>query len=420
MITEEINLCKSEQSVVALGGMMNKNFSSTWLVSFSLLILMLLGSLPVLQASTVGALVPVAATVVPQERPDVAYDVINNRCLVVYSEGSGGGAEIMGQLISATGALIGGPFNISSHAGQPDTQPAVAYKAATQEYLVAWRYGVGVSTNDIYARRVSLSGMPIGASIPIATTPTDETGPDVAADPLTTGRYLVVWWEVGSASNRGRFVRNDGTLDGGSFQLFTFVRNGPRVAYGDSSTADYFLTATTDAMGQALVRTVKPGPSLGPVVKVNVLPTLIGSISPALAFHSTIGRWLVVWVGQGGNQIRGRCLDTTPAVLAPADVMVVPASGPTNSIRAVDVAAGFETSFRPRFNVAFERLGEIHAVPLEACMVVGPLENLFVDMANNDRRPQIVYAKGPTQFFTVWQHDGGFSADIFGQRHQLP
>ncbi|MBI3950315.1 MAG: hypothetical protein HY314_07665 [Acidobacteria bacterium] len=396
--------------------MRKKNFFSTFLVSFSLLLLITLGSLPVLRATTVGGLMKVVDTAPPQERPDVAYDTLSNRYLVVYSEGVGGGTEIMGRLYDAGGVPLGPAFNISNHPGQSDTQPAVTFKAATSEYSVVWRYGVPAGTNDIYGRRVRHDGVLIGGVIPIATSPMDEAEPDVAADPYTTGRYLVVWWEIGSASNRGRRLFNSGALDGGPFLLFNPVRTGPRVAFGGGN-ADYFLTATTDVNGRALVRAVRPGLPPDPQFQVNITPTAVGpGFGPALACHPTPGRWLVLWVGQGGNQIRGRFLDVAPAAL-PGEVMIVPPGG---AIRSADVAAGFDAANQPRFNVAFERLGEILAVPLDAFMVVGPPENMFVDGINNDVRPAISYGRIPNQFFTVWQHNTGVSLDIYGQRHRLP
>jgi hypothetical protein len=395
---------------------MKKRFSAVLLVSLSVLGLTMLNSLPVLRATPIGGLVPIAVTAPPQERPDVAYDTINNRYLVVYSEGAGGGTEIMGRLYDAAGAPLGPSFNISNHPGQSDTQPAVAYKAATMEYLVVWRYGVAVGTNEIYGRRVSSGGLLVGGLIAIATTPFDEAEPDVAADPLTTGRYLVVWWEVGSASNRGRRLFNSGGLDGGPFALFTPVRTGPRVAYGGGN-ADYYLTATTDVNARALVRAVRPGLPPDPQIPVNIAPAAVGvGFGPALAFHISLGRWLVLWVGPGGNQVRGRFLDVAPAPVL-AEVVIVP---PSAAIRSANVAAGFDLALQPRFNVAFERSGEVFAVPLDAGGVIGPQEILFVDGVNNDVRPSIAYGRIPNQFFTVWQHNTGASLDIYGQRHRLP
>jgi hypothetical protein len=400
--------------------MMKKNHCSILLTGLGLLTLALFSSLPMLHASTVGGTVFVETNPMPQERPDVAYDTINNRYLVVYSEGAGLSQEIVGKLFRADGTLFGGPFNISNHPGQPDAQPAAAYKAATNEYLVVWRWGG--TPSDIVARRVSAGGGLIGGPIAIAATPADEVEPDVAADPLGTGRYLVAWWEVGSASNRGQRVTSTGVLDGGSFPLFSIVRTGPRVAYGESSSANYFLTATTDAMGRALVRAVQPGLPPDPQIQVNVLPTAIGpGYGPTLAYNLNMSRWLVAWAGQNGNQIRGRFVINTLAVAPPAtDVLIAPPLGPANAIRSVDVAAGLDTAFQARFNVAFDRLGDIYGVPLDQNGVIGPQENLFVDGLPNDARPAITYARIPNQFFTVWQHDSAVSVDIYGQRHQLP
>jgi len=395
--------------------MKRKSITLTLLVGFGVLTLTTFISLPTLQASTVGGVVAVAVTALPQERPDVAYDTINNRYLVVYSEGAGGGAEIMGRLYDAAGAPLGPAFNISNHAGQADTQPAVAFKAATKEYLVVWRFGTAVGTNDIYGRRIGADGVLAGGLIAIATTPADEAEPDVAADPYTNGRFLAVWWEVGSASNRGRRLRNDGTLDGGTFLLFTPTRTGPRVAFGGGN-ADYYMAATTDVNARALVRAIRPGLAPDPQIQVNAAPAMVGvGYGPALAFHASVGRWLVIWVGQGGNQIRGRFLDVGPAPIM-GEVLVV---APGLAIKSADVAAGFDLALQPRFNVSFSQSGDIFAVPLDGAMIAGAIEVLFADGLNNDLRPAIAYGRIPNQFFTVWQHNGA-SSDILGRRHRLP
>jgi hypothetical protein len=209
---------------------------------------------------------------------------------------------------------------------------------------------------------------------------------------------------------------NDGILDGAPFLLFTPVRTGPRVSFGGGN-ADYFMTATTDVNARALVRAVRPGLPPDPQIQVNVMPTAVGvGFGPALACHGSPGRWLVLWVGPGGNQVRGRFLDVIPAPIL-GEVLIVPPGG---AIRSANVASGFDMAMQPRFNVSFERLGEIRAVPLDAAMVAGPVENLFVDGINNDLRPAIAYGRIPNQFFTVWQHNTGVTLDIYGQRHRLP
>jgi hypothetical protein len=395
---------------------MNRKFSSLLLVGFSMLILTMLLILPTLRAIPVGPLVPVAATAAPQERPDIAYDTLGDRYLVVYSEGAGGGSEIMGRLHRADGTPIGAPFNISNHPGFSDTQPAVAYKAATREYLVVWRYGVPAGTHDIYARRLKNDGSFASGLIAVVATPADEAEPDVAADPLNAGRFVVVWWEIGSASNRGRRLFNNGVLDGGVFVLFTSVRTGPCVAYGSSATADYYMIATLNVNGLIYARTWRPALPPDPQMTVNTVTAAVGpGFGPTLAFHQTFGRWVVLWVGQGANQIRGRYLDLMAAFATP-EMMFVPPGG---SIRTADVAAGFSNVNQPRFNVSFERVGEIFEVPLGAGGVVGPVSPLFMDGLNNDLRPSIAFATSRREFMSVWQHNAP-AGDIYGQCHEIP
>ncbi|MCS6804085.1 MAG: hypothetical protein RMM98_11740 [Acidobacteriota bacterium] len=391
-------------------------FTHHWLRRCVALVVTLLAQLSLLHASPVGGQIPVETNNLPQQRPDVAYDTLASRYLVVYSEGVGAGQEIFAKLFRDNGTLLAGPVNISAHAGQPDDQPAVAFKAATNEYLVVWRYGVA-GGNDIYARRVNSNGVPVGAPFPVSSTPADEGQPDVAADPLSNGLFLVAWHEVPTASNRGQFLTNAGALVGPSFQLFTVTRTMPRLSYGDSGIANYFVATTIDANTRVLARRVASGPALGPIMVVNATPAVMSPDRDApVAFHRSVGRFLIAYIAQGANQIRGRFLDVAPNPVL-AEVLIVPVGG---VVRSLDVASGFDTNLQPRFIVSFDRLGDIFCVPLNGIAVVGPQEPINVDGVDNDSQPAVTFGRAPLDFFTVWQHAGPASPDILGQRHELP
>lgn len=391
-------------------------FTGHWLKGCAALIVTLLAQLSLLYATPVGGQIPVETNNQPQQRPDIAYDTLASRYLVVYSEGVGAGQEIVGKLFRDNGTLLAGPFNISAHAGQPDDQPAVAYKAATNEYLVVWRYGVA-GGHDIYARRVNNNGVPVGAPFAISVAPADEGQPDVAADPLNNNLFLVAWHEVPTASNRGQFVTNAGMLAGPSFQLFSPTRTMPRLSYGDPAAANYFVATTIDANTRVLVRRVAIGPALGPIMMINATPAVMSPDRDApVAFHRGLGRFLVAYIAQGANQIRGRFLDTAPNPVL-AEVLIVPPGG---VVRSLDVASGFDTVAQPRFIVSFDRSGDIFAVPLSGLAVVGPQEPINVDGMDNDSQPAVTFGQAPLEFFTVWQRAGAVSSDILGQRHELP
>jgi hypothetical protein len=93
-------------------------------------------------------------------------------------------------------------------------------------------------------------------------------------------------------------------------------------------------------------------------------------------------------------------------------------AGPGGFIGSADVAAGLTMTFRPRFNVAFEQAGHIFEIPLDGAGVVGAPGLLSI--LPDNVRPATVFAKAPTQFFTVWQCNSGAAADIHGRRHAIP
>lgn len=76
-----------------------------------------------------------------QTEPKVAFDPINQRYLVVYSDNSTGHSAITGQFVSATGALSGTSIAVSTYTAGADInqiQPDILYNPVLQRFVVAW------------------------------------------------------------------------------------------------------------------------------------------------------------------------------------------------------------------------------------------------------------------------------------------
>ncbi|HEY4745348.1 MAG TPA: hypothetical protein VIH45_11860, partial [Desulfuromonadaceae bacterium] len=76
-----------------------------------------------------------------QMEPKVAFDPVNKRYLVVYSDNSKGHSEITGQFVTAAGALSGIPFAVSTYAAGIDTnqtQPDIVYNPVLAKFVVTW------------------------------------------------------------------------------------------------------------------------------------------------------------------------------------------------------------------------------------------------------------------------------------------
>ncbi len=92
--------------------------------------------------------------------------------------------DILGQLVSPDGTLVGGTITIASG---PDNQysPSVCYDGTN--YLVVW------IQDQVWGQFVSNSGDMIGSSFPISASPDTQWAPNVA---YGNGSYLAVWTEV--------------------------------------------------------------------------------------------------------------------------------------------------------------------------------------------------------------------------------
>ena len=137
---------------------------------------------------------------------DVAFNSTNSLYLVAWSgDSTDGEDEIQGQLVAANGALTGSMLTISNQGPSGNTsydaeQPAIAYNATDNEFMVIWWGDTQVpGEEECYARRLAgATGAPLDSARAIS-----DMGPngDVNYD-ATTGdvawnsdlnQYLVVW-----------------------------------------------------------------------------------------------------------------------------------------------------------------------------------------------------------------------------------
>jgi hypothetical protein len=135
-----------------------------------------------------------------QYDPAVAQDAQGN-FIVAWSQVVDGDSEIMARRYKVTGAPLGPIFKVNQDpAGSPtipaDFNPAVA---ATNDggYIVVWMSllpaggGFPGGNPQVLARKVSPTGVPVGAQVKISTGLVNGDRPDVCVD--TQGRPVVVW-----------------------------------------------------------------------------------------------------------------------------------------------------------------------------------------------------------------------------------
>ena len=83
-------------------------------------------------------------------RPQIAFDPVNRRFLVVFESLTTPGLH--GQLLTFDGNLIGGNFTI--HAGSGNDDPDLAYSPSKRSFVVVWHDGSG----DIFAKAITAEG----------------------------------------------------------------------------------------------------------------------------------------------------------------------------------------------------------------------------------------------------------------------
>lgn len=111
--------------------------------------------------------------------PNIAFDGTNY--LVLWLAWTGSGYEILGQLVSPSGVLVGPRFTVA--ATNVALKPGLSFDGT--HYVITW-----TQSNDIYARQYDTSGSPLGPAFPVSTHSDIQFYGDVASG---TDRYLFVW-----------------------------------------------------------------------------------------------------------------------------------------------------------------------------------------------------------------------------------
>lgn len=111
----------------------------------------------------------------------LAYDGAN--FLVIWLEGRFGVTRIKGQLVSGSGAPIGGPFIVASSIGP----------AALDLCFDGTNYCVTYSATQIWGRKYDRTGQPVGNAFRISNAAYGQTHCDII--PGANNRYLNIWAE---------------------------------------------------------------------------------------------------------------------------------------------------------------------------------------------------------------------------------
>ena len=207
----------------------------------------------------------------------------NGGYLVTWHESVGSIAQVRGKLLSHDGGALTGDIVIALEAGAPGTGSnwtmgaAVAYSTASHEFLVTWMGGYFTS-QDIRFTRVNTAGTVLQTPVAITGGPDWERDPSVAYNPHQNEFYIAYagYFDAGAFGyvNGQRIQAGTGNLVGGPT---TFLRSAatliPHVEY-NPATGQYVVAWWNNSGGGAgFYGVTVNGASGAPVGGVRVVST---------------------------------------------------------------------------------------------------------------------------------------------------
>jgi len=166
--------------------------------------------------------------------PDVAIDPQGNFVVVWESYVPQVDTSIQGQRFDASGAPVGGQFQVDSYTTSWQNHPTVAADVQGN-FVVVWdsagSYGTDTSYRSIQGQRYDANGVPVGDQFQVnAYTTYSQNSPDVAAD--AQGNFVVVWGGYTSHTDRtiqGQRFDTNGVSVGSEFQVDSYTTNGQEI-----------------------------------------------------------------------------------------------------------------------------------------------------------------------------------------------
>jgi hypothetical protein len=183
--------------------------------------------------------------------------------------------------------------------------PAAAYNSTRGEYLVAWVNSVSGTERGIWGRRVSRDGTP-GPYFPLSSGAGLRYGPALAYN-AANGEYLVVWM-VPADNTRcdiwGRRFSWDGQPLGAEFSICTWANrsfNFPRVVWNSVHNEYLVVASVLDTSSDkwnnvACGRVLADGGTPYPMDSVSVQDTALEPMEADVVYDAATDEYLVVWI----------------------------------------------------------------------------------------------------------------------------
>lgn len=358
--------------------------------------------------------------------PAIVGNTDGSRSLMVWQEGTGTGAEIMGQLFDGNRATVGLPFSISQRAGLADVDPVVAYNPAQDEYVVAWGDGASL----VYATEVSAGGAVSASSISV---PAGASAEAAIACNSSTGEFLLVCNASGGGVQATKLTQNGagnlastmlGAFSTGSSAhspavAFNRAAGEYLIAYADlnAGTKDLFVQSINGTSGSLVRGQTLIAGGVGDQIAPAVGSRAAGAALPNVDFYGN--EFLVAWQDHwnGNPEIRacrvpaGTGTPSGPQLVANGNNNFRPRIDFMPSIDSDPVATGYQYAANAdHYMIAWEHIqggvSDIHARRVNTGLNM-PLDDrgevILAKDAMTDTRPAVWADPAHFDYVVVWQ-----------------
>jgi len=355
-----------------------------------------------------------------QGSPAVAYGTAEETHLVVWTDYRDDTADVYGQLVAGGGALVGPAFAIANDEEDYEAAPAVAYNADDDEYLVVWaHWDSKTDEEDIYGQRVDGDGT-VGARVEICTVAGNQSNPAVAYSAATG--YFLVTWEDGRNDGQDLYAR---AVPGGSgdladeFLVYEGEENQSTPAVAASGANDEYLvvwreggspytdiyarrTETQETVGEAFTITVAGAADAG----------------PALAYDGERGEYLVVWARLVGSDynIYGRRVAAAGGLLGTELSIATGTPSQGSPAVAANGAGGYVVAWQE----GSSNTDIAAAVVDRDGQVLGSGAETLAEATNTQERPALSYDTARGRYLAVWAdyRNSAEDPDVYGQLYR--
>ena len=375
--------------------------------------------------------------------PAVTGDGAGNFVVVWTSYESAGSDtsnwSIQGQRYDATGAPVGGEFQVNTYTTGGQYRPTVAGDGAGN-FVVAWAsYGsAGSDTSgwSIQGQRYDSAGTPVGGQFQVNTYTTSvQARAAVTGD--GAGNFVVVWDSFGSAGSdtsgysiQGQRYDSAGTPVGGQFQVNTYTTRFQSQPAATGDGAGNFVvvwesdgSAGSDTSGDSIQaqRYDSSGTPLGGQFQVNTYTT--GNQRSPKVTGDGAGNFVVVWNSNGSAgsdtssySIQAQRYDATGTPVGGQFQVNTYTTGGQGSFYG---GAGVLVDGAGNFVVVWQSNGSIQGQPYDSAGTpVGGQFQVNTYTTGRQRRPAVT-GDGAGNFVVVWDSgSAGYLAalSIQGQR----